>query len=459
MLTYDLTERGKIAIYDYLYRKIRDDILSGKLKEGEKLPSKRSFAENLGVSVITVENAYAQLMAEGYISSRERSCFFVEKVLRRKENSPSANAIEKEEKPKSFKSDFTYNKMPEKSFPFSVWAKLMRETLIEEGEKSAYAESSFGAYELRSAISDYLYRSRGVNVSPENVVIGAGTEYICTMLVRLFSRDSVFGVEDPGYKKTFLIYDSNEVICRRLPMDKHGLELKALQKSDVNVLHITPTHHYPTGIVTPIGRRQEILHWADERADRFIIEDDYDSEFRFSGRPIPTLKSIDEKGKVVYINTFSKSLAPAMRISYMLLPDELLKKYKEKLGFYSCPVPAFEQYTLAKFISRGYFERHLSRMKTVYKKRREEIFDRIDNLECRDKLTVIPTDSGLHFLLKVNSDISDKELIARAKDKGVLISCLSDYSHLMEKKYSHFILINYSGINSVDLDFLDEILK
>lgn len=464
MLTYDLSKRGTQALYDYLYCLIRDDILNGKLKAGEKLPSKRALAENLDVSVITVENAYMQLISEGYIYSVERSGFFVEKISKRKKtvNPVFLPAEEREEeayKKESYKADFTYNKMSSDSFPFSVWAKLMRETLLEDREKLVSLESHAGAWELRSAISGYLYRSRGIAAPPENIVVGAGTEYICSLLVQLFGHKQIFGVEDPGYQKTAAIYASNEVKCVRLPLDKSGVNMQALEESDVNIVHITPTHHYPTGIVTPITRRQELLRWADEKEERYIVEDDYDSEFKFSGRPVPTLQSGDGNGKVVYVNTFSKSLAPTMRISYLILPDRLLRLYKEKLGFYACTVPSFEQYALAKFIDRGYFERHLSRMKTVYKKRRKAILNEIESLKYKDLLTVIPADSGLHFIIKVNTALSDEELIERAKALNIKISCLSQYSFLKEKKYDHHILLNYSGERYGDLSFLDQILS
>lgn len=458
MLTYDLTERENLALYDFIYRKIRDDILTGKIKAGEKLPPKRALAENLSVSVITIENAYAQLMSEGYIYSKERSGFYVEKIARQKLLSPPVRQETKKEKI-PVTADFTSNKMYADSFPFSVWAKLMRETLLEDGEKLLGAQAHAGAYILRKAISDYLYRARAIDAPPENIVIGAGSEYICSLLVQLFGHDKVFGVEDPGYNKTAAVYEANGATCEYLPLDGNGVDIKSLNESKVDILHITPTHHYPTGIVTPISRRQEILRWADEREGRFIIEDDYDSEFKFSGRPIPTLRSSDEMQKVIYINTFSKSLSPSVRISYMILPDGLLKEYEKKLGFYSCPVPGFEQYTLAKFIDRGYFERHLSRMKNVYKKRREEILSKIASLKHGKSLKVTRADSGLHFIIKVDARLSDEELISRAEKLNIKISCLSRYSRLKEKKYEHCILINYSGEKYDDLSFLDKILE
>lgn len=453
MLTYDLSKQKELFLYDKLYRCIRDDILSGTLKAGEKLPAKRRLAENLGISVITVENAYSQLMAEGYVTSRERSGFYVEAIEQTKTKKKSAREAPAD------RAEFPADNANPEPFPFSVWAKLMRETLLEGSERLLEAQPHEGAYALRKAIADYLYRSRGIETNPEQIIVGAGTEYIYSLLVQLFGQDKCFGVEDPGYQKTAAIYHANGAKCAYLPMDKHGVCLSSLQKSGVDILHITPTHHYPTGIITPIKRRQELLSWARERDGRFIIEDDYDSEFRFAGRPIPNLQSIDADDKVIYVNTFSKTLAHSIRISYMILPRTLLERYRKKLGFYASAVPSFEQYTLAKFIERGYFERHLNRMRTLYKKRREAILQKIETLKFRSRYEILSANSGLQCLLRVKTELSDEALIERAKAHSVRLSCLSQYSRLSEQKYDHYILLNYSKEEYKDLSFLDGILE
>jgi len=456
MLTYNLKKEKGAPLYYLLYKYIKADIESGKIKGGEKLPSKRRLAEDLGISAVTVENAYYQLLAEGYIYSLSRSGYYAERDVEKKQPSspPAERSAKKADEKSGNKDSLRYEA---DSFPFSVWARLMRETLLEGNSLLSPAENK-GDSELRTAISAFLYRGKGINAPAENIIIGAGTEYIYSLLVQLFGADKIFGVEDPGYKKTSAVYGANGAECVYLPLDKQGVCVSAATEKMVDILHITPTHNYPTGIITPIGRRREILNWAEEKDGRFIIEDDYDSEFRFAGKPIPTLRSISARGKVIYINTFSKSLTPSMRISYMLLPDPLLKMYEEKLGFYACAVPVFEQRTLAKFIERGYFERHLSRMRTIYKKRREEIISAIAALKNRDKFTIIPADTGLHFLLKAETKKTDGELKEAAARLKQEILCLSDYSRLGEKKYEHYIIINYSSAPSPDLSFLDEIL-
>lgn len=459
MLTYSLKKEKGAPLYYLLYKYIKADIESGSIKGGERLPSKRRLAEDLGISVVTVENAYSQLLAEGYIYSVDRSGYYAEKDARKRpvyQTRRVENKARAEKKAESA-ADYTDSRPSAEGFPFSVWAKLMRETLL-EGAALLVPPENKGAAALRRAISAYLYRSRGIAAPPENIVIGAGTEYIYSLLVQLFGADKKFGVEDPGYKKTAAIYGANGAECVYLPLDGQGVNMRALEKSGVEILHITPTHHYPTGIITPIGRRREILDWAEAEQGRYIIEDDYDSEFRFAGKPIPTLQSIDGAQRVIYINTFSKSLAPSMRISYMVLPTPLLRKYEEKLGVYACAVPVFEQITLAGFIDGGYFERHLSRMRTVYKKRRAEIADGIAALKKRDCIRIIPADTGLHFLLKVHTEKTDAALKEAAGALGVKILCLSDYSVLKEKRYEHYILIDYSFCQSADLSFLDKIL-
>lgn len=453
MAVYDLKKEKGAPIYYLLYKSIKADIESGKIKGGEKLPSKRRLAEDLGISAVTVENAYYQLLAEGYIYSVSRSGYYAEKDIKKKPVQRAPRAEKKVAEPAPEESSAETNG----GFPFSVWARLMRDTLL-EGDSILSLKGNKGDLTLRKAVSAFLYRSKGIDVSADNIIIGAGTEYIYSLLVQFFGADKTFGVEDPGYKKTAAVYGANGAKCVYLPLDKQGVKLQSLTESDVNILHITPTHHYPTGIIMPIGRRREILNWADEKEGRYIIEDDYDSEFRFAGKPIPTLRSIDGGGKVVYINTFSKSLTPSMRISYMILPDSLIDKYEEKLGFYACAVPVFEQRTLAKFIDGGYFERHLSRMRTIYKKRRSEIAEKLSALKNRENFTIIPADTGLHFLLKAETKKTDGELKEAAARMGKDISFLSDYSRLNEAKYEHYIIINYSSAPSPDLSFLDEIL-
>ena len=450
MLTYSFENKGKDSLYGFLYKSIRDDILSEKLHKQEKLPSKRALAEHLGISTITVENAYNQLMAEGYIYSKAKSGYYVSSIDSPKIYVASKNVNHSisadEETNEAYDADFTNNAATQESFPFVAWAKLMRQTLSDKREQLIQNSPSTGIRELRFAISDYLFQFRGMRADPECIVIGAGTEYLYSLIIQLLGRDKKYALEDPGYRKIAQIYKANNVSYEYIPLDSEGVDKKALEESSAQVLHISPSHHFPTGIVTPVSRRYELLSWAGEKEGRYIIEDDYDSEFRFSGKPIPSLQSIDTLDKVIYINTFSKTLASTIRISYMVLPKELMEKYKNELSFYACTVSTFEQYTLASFIRQGHFEKHINRMRNYYRAQRDRVMTAIKNHPLYSKVIIKEEDSGLHFLMQVDTSLSDEELIGRARDNGVNISMLSHYYHSIETAPQHTLIINYSGL-------------
>ena len=451
MLTYDLSDRGRQPLYACLYRHIREDILNGKLRAGEKLPSKRALAQHLQISVITVENAYAQLHAEGYIRTVQKSGCFVCRVERQPQPPAPARAAAPPAQ-RVYLMDFTSNSICAENFPFSTWAKLMRKTLLEQNTRLLQAAPYNGVACLRKAIADDLYHTRGMPVSPEQLVIGAGTEYLYNLIIQLLGRERTFAVEDPGYGKISKIYQINHVRYRRVPIDRQGLDLQKLEQSGADVVHISPSHHYPTGIVTPIGRRQQILHWADQSDSRYIIEDDYDSEFRFTGRPIPTMQSIDKHEKVLYINTFSKSISPAIRISYLVLPKGLSQRFRRTMSFYACTVPVFEQYTLAAFIAEGYFERHINRMKNLYRTRRDSVIHAILQSPLKDRVKITEENAGLHFLLTVDTARSDRAIIDAADRAGIRLSCLADYAGQPDEQFAHRFVINYSGIDCSRLD-------
>lgn len=446
MLTYSLDDRGGDSLYEYLYKLIKDDILSYKLSPGEKLPSKRALAKHLGISTVTVENAYGQLMAEGYIFSVAKSGFFVSELgLAATKEKPTAAALDtaKKQHPHIW-ADFISNSTRAENFPFPLWTKLMRKTMSDDSEKLMARSPSQGIEELRTAIAGHLFQFRGMRVDPENIIIGAGTEYLYGLIIQLLSRSRVYAVEDPGYQSIARIYGANDVSCVHIPLDDQGVNISELKNSEAQVLHISPSHHFPSGIVTPISRRYELLSWASQKNDRYIIEDDYDSEFRLMGKPIPSLQSIDAAGKVIYINTFSKSLSSTIRISYMVLPQELMGLYRKKLSFYSCTVPNFEQYTLARFISEGQLEKHINRMRNHYRGLRDSLISAAAKMPgC----SILEENSGLHFLLKVSTGLSDEELVQKAYDRGIAISALSQYYRHKEKALGHLLVLNYSGID------------
>ena len=378
MLTYDFSSITQ-PIYKELYQNIRRDILNGTIKTGEKLPSKRTLAQNLGISTITVENAYDQLISEGYLYSELKKGYFVSDI--KNLSKPNSKAVQKTElnitvnrKP-SYYFDFSSNNVETKNFPFSIWVKLSREVLSEMQDKVLQVSPSSGIEDLRNAIAKHLYSFRGMAVDPNQIIIGAGTENLYEILIKLFGKDKTFCIENPGYTKIRKVYEMNNVECVFANLDEKGINIQELRNSKAQIAHISPNHHFPTGITMPASRRYEILGWANEKKDRYIIEDDYDSEFRQNGNPIPTLQSIDAFEKVIYMNTFSKSIASTIRISYMVLPEHLANLYYQTLDFYSCPVPTFEQYTLAKFIDEGYFEKHINRMRLYYRRKRVTVLN------------------------------------------------------------------------------------
>ena len=440
MLTYELKKSPGVPLYEALYRCIRGDILDGTLAPGEKLPSKRALAENLEISKITVETAYNQLLSEGYIHSREKVGYFVEAVERLPVHKPPVRVVTAP--PPAPGLDLTGGGT--EGFPFSVWSRLQREVMLDYGEKLLLPMPNRGIPELRQAIAAHLRSFRGMQVDPENILIGAGGDFLYNLLIQLLGRDRVYAVEEPGYGKIRKIYAAAGVSAISAGMDSRGVIPESL--SDARVLHISPSHHFPTGLITPVQRRQELLRWAKNQ-DAFIIEDDYDSEFRFDAHPMPAMQSLDGEGRVIYMNSFSKTLAHSIRISYMVLPPALMERFQRELSFYSCTVPSFEQYTLARFLSRGYFEKHINRMRKFYKNRRNRVISILKSCPWADRLTILEQDAGLHFILKIDTELSDEALVAALKDSGIHIHALSHYYHTLTPTTRHCLVVNYAGLN------------
>ena len=450
MLTYELKKSPGVPLYEALYRSIRRDILSGKLAAGEKLPSKRALAAHLEVSKITVEAAYNQLLAEGYIRSEEKVGYFAENLQKLTPPIPVPEATQAQTEDLI---DLTGDSPSH--FPFSVWSRLQREVMLDLGEGLLLPLHKQGLPQLRNAIARHLQQFRGMQVDPDNILIGAGTDFLYNLLVQLLGRDMRYGVEEPGYSKIQKIYEAAGAACNLLTLDKEGVDPEDL--GDTQVLHISPSHHFPSGIVMSNPRRRTLLAWAAAGADRYIIEDDYDSEFRFNAHPMPSLHTLDGAGKVIYLNTFSKTLAPSIRISYMVLPGCLMKEFREKLGFYSCTVPSFEQYTLERFISGGYFEKHINRMRKHYKSIRNRVLTAITGCQYADHFTILEENAGLHFLLQVDLPLTDAQLVEKCRALGLRVAPLSSYYRFPEEN-THCLVINYSGLTEEALTGLERIL-
>ncbi len=448
MLTYQLNKMPGLPLYEALYRCIRQDIRSGKLASGDKLPAARVLADHLEVSRVTVDGAYSQLLAEGYIRSEPRVGYFVEDVVPQGTQQMPAPAPQAQEE--SWRVDLT-GSGGAAGFPFSVWMRLQRETMLDLGEKLLEPVPNQGCLPLRQAIAQHLRGFRNMEVRPENILIGAGTDFLYNLLIQLLGRDKIYALEEPGYSKIRRLYHAGGVRCVSAPMDSQGVMPQCL--GEAQVLHITPSHHFPTGIVTPPRRRQALLEWVAQGEDRYIIEDDYDSEFRFDARPMHAMCSQDASGRVIYMNSFSKTLTPSIRISYMILPDGLLQRFQQELGFYSCTVPSFEQYTLERFLSRGYFEKHINRMRRLYRARRNRVLESLSRCSFGHKITVEEEDAGLHFLLRVDTVLTGEKLVELCAACGIRVRTLADFYHgPVPTGADRCLVVNYASLQDSELE-------
>lgn len=459
MLTYNLTNIGSDSLYEYLYKCIKKDIILGNIKPGERLPSKRPFSKNLGVSIITVENAYSLLMSEGFIYSLPKKGFYVTDL----KNIPSKKQMNKEKViltsgHNHYLADFSSNQTESDIFPFTTWIKTMKEVLRDNQEELMINSPCGGILELRKNIANFLKDFRDMNVKPEQIIIGAGTEYLYSLIIQLLGNDVKYGLENPGYPKTAQIYKSMNVDFEYVDMDEYGIDPNELEEKKIDVIHISPSHHFPTGIIVPISRRYELLGWANKVEKHYIIEDDYDSELRLGGKPIPTLQSIDVSDKVIYMNTFTKTLSSTIRMSYMVLPESLADEYYKRLSFYSCTVSNFEQYTLSRFIENGHFERHINRLRNYYLKKQNTILNAFQTSSLNNKIEIYNETTGVHFLMKIKSEKAEKDIINNAYSKGIKLSPLSQYYKNNDENKNIYVM-NYSSLDSEKIELIVEKLK
>lgn len=365
-MKYNIQETNGTFAYMQLYEQLRKDIVGGVLTYGTKLPSKRMLAEETGVSVITVEHTYSILCDEGYIEARQRSGYYViyqEDDFYSTEEHISENRDEFRHEP----SHVQKHERMKYDFPFSVLAKVMRKVLADYGDEILVKAPNKGCQELRSAIANYLKRSNGIKVTSEQIVIGSGAEYLYSLIVQLLGDNRKIGLENPSYEKIQKVYEANNVVCDMLEMGQNGIRTSELERTDATILHVTPFNSFPSGITASVSKRYEYLRWAEKRGG-YIIEDNYASELTVSKKNEDTVFSLAKNENVIYLNTFSETIAPSMRIGYMVLPEHLARSFDQKLGFYSCTVPVFEQYVLAELINNGDFERHINRVRRAKRK-------------------------------------------------------------------------------------------
>ena len=425
MLKLDAT--SAMPLFQQIYCQIRADILSGTRAEGTRLPSLRAMSKEMQVGKNTVESAYAQLALEGYIAAMPGSGHKVNPIyglLHQMESSPPAplSPVGNDHAQKisqHYRYNFSYENSDGSTFPNAIWRKLTSQILADDDAASGYPTEmhsyggAAGYLPLRHQLASYLYRSRGVRCSAEQVIICSGLQPSIMSILRLLQGEcSSVALEDPGYHGARAVYECFNISTIAVPVKEDGLDLAVLAKSSARVAHIAPSHQFPTGVVMPISKRMEIMNWAMEN-ESFIIEDDYDSELRYSGRPIPSMQSIDTNGRVIYLGTFSKVLSPGLRMSYMVLPPQLYQRFREIFSNFQCTVPWLEQAVLTRFMAEGHWERHLRKI-CQQKKKKHDLFVNTVNHLWGERATIHGHNAGLHLLLEFTGGPSEEELVSKA---------------------------------------------
>ena len=429
-LMIPLDSHSEMPYYEQIYEYIREEIKKGNLKSSARIPSTRLLAEHLKVSRSTTQMAYEQLLSEGYIESVPCKGYFVsrieELVVTGQENGgenlffgmypwevpgdshPAAGEAE-------YKVDFSPRGVDLDSFPFNTWRKITKTTLVDDNKEMFATGDPQGEPAFREAIRGYLHSARGVNCTAEQIVVGAGTEYLLMLLSRILGPDHTIAMENPTYKQAYRVFKSLGYPVVPVEMDGSGLETSLLERSGADIAYVMPSHQYPTGIVMPVKRRQELLSWACKKEGRYLIEDDYDSEFRYKGKPIPALQGMDGRERVIYSGTFSKSVAPAIRVSYLVLPKPLLAVYRERVNFYTSTVSRIDQNILYQF----------NRMRAVYKAKHDTLIGALKPFE--KQFTIKGEYAGLHLLLTDKKNRTEEWLVESAKQAGVKVYGLSSY--------------------------------
>ena len=416
-----------VPLYEQIYTYIKKEIQSGGLPFRERLPSTRKLAKYLQVSRTTVDMAYEQLVSEGYIEAEPYRGYFVCELEGLYHLEPEKVRPQKTKgaEPPKYGYDFSPNGVDAASFPQNTWRKLSKSVLLEEESQLFQLGDPQGEEGLRRTIAQYLRQARGVNASPEQIVIGAGNDFLLLLLCSMLGSGQRIAMETPTYRKAYDLFRSLSNEVRVVELDEAGMRVDALAQTDAQIAYVMPSHQYPLGIVMPVKRRMQLLEWAERAPGRYIIEDDYDSEFRYKGKPIPALQGYDRSDRVIYIGTFSKSIAPAIRVSYMVLPAVLLELYRRRGRAISCTVSRVDQRMIAAFLRDGYFERHLNKMRAVYKSRHDVLLEELRAFRCVSRIS--GEHAGVHILLTFTNGMSEEEALRRAAAQGVRVYGLSRY--------------------------------
>ena len=421
-----LESKKTVPLYVQLYNYFRGEIEKNRLTQGEKLPSIRGLSKSLSISKVTVEKAYQQLVSEGYIENKDRSRYTVNRldkficknippIIENKNIALTSNILY----------DFSSGQMDIDGFDFSLWKRYISKAFLQKERLVGYGNIK-GEEELRNEIAKYIQKSRGVYTHSSQIIIGAGVQNLLSILCSILKpENNSIAFEEPGFKNGRRIFADNAFTIKPITMKKDGIDMEELKNSGEKLVYVSPSHQFPTGYIMPIRRRNQLLHWAEEKSGT-IIEDDYDSEFRYYGRPIPALKGLDSRGNVVYLGSFSKIIPPSIRISYMVLPDQFLEIYQKKSSLYNQAASTIEQLALAEFMSDGHLERQIRRLRKLYYEKSRLFFDAIKNI-LGDNVEVTENESGLHTILTVKSPLPARELRERALAQDCRVAPVEDY--------------------------------
>ncbi|RIP37073.1 PLP-dependent aminotransferase family protein [Staphylococcus gallinarum] len=448
-------------IYRQIYTRLKEDILSFKYESHEKLPSKRGMAETLNVSVNSVKSAYEQLLAEGYIYAKERKGYFIEPLDRLIIDPDAQTTIGqyKEGKPQRYDYSFSHMSTDMSEFPVDVWTKLLKRVFDNYEYYLSAIPNIKGPVELRQSIAKLVSYQRGIQCHPEQIIIGSGTNTLLKRLMQLLPAEVTIGVENPGYSRFRKLLNEGGTATIPLELDEKGISINQINSAQPDAVIVTPSHQFPTGIIMPVSRRIDLLNWAS-KTNSYIIEDDYDSEFKYQTDNIPSLYSFDKNESVIYLGTFSKTLMPGLRLSYMILPTALVQKF-ETHNFDMIPdFSMLNALTLNLMIKEGYYEKYVKKMHQHYGRKREQLIATLQR-EFQDKINIKDTEAGLHFMIDVKSPFTYIEIEQRAQEAQLELYTINRFvvKALKENVGVKTLIIGFSKIKIEQLDDAVQCLK
>ena len=453
MLLIPLNSEIKTPMYEQIYEYIKQDILHGNFAKNTKLPSSRTLAEQLNVSRSTINSAYEQLLSEGYIYSKEKKGYYISDVKRLQSFTNTEHLYNKNELFSTFikeKKQYTFSpfSIDTENFPYNIWRKLTNNVISYLNAEALSLGDSRGDDSFRQAIWEYLTGSREIHCSKEQIIVGAGTDYLLMLLCGLFPENYKIAMENPSYMRAYHVFCGLNKTVIPVPVTHTGMDISSLIKTDASIAYVTPSHQYPLGVIMPIAKRHELLKWADQ-GERYIIEDDHDSEFRYKGLPIPSLQSMDKKEKVIYMGTFSRAIAPAIRVSYMVLPPSLMQLYQKKFSHYSSTVSRVDQKILTDFIEQGYLERHLNKMRKIYRQKHDYM---LKAFRCfGDKISITGEYAGLHLVVTFQNGLSEEEIVTRAKAVDIHLYSIREHEILPLYETKPTFLFGFAGLSEKEI--------